>query len=135
MAVTIHFEQTRNVTVEGKFRVFTRILDTTGFKRDYDPPLASTKSLFTFERTTPDPTYQHVSKVGDIEHWWNKDDSAHSSDQYYRDDSAELFFDTVEEAQTEANEQKTRFQQLVDDYAAYVDTFTVGSPEEDTYSS
>jgi hypothetical protein len=135
MAVTIEFRQTRDVTVEGKFRVFTEILSTTEFRADTTPPLASTLSLFTFERTVPDPTYQHVSKVGDVEHWANKDDPAHSSDQYYRDDSAELFFDTVEEAQTEADVQKTRFQQLVDDYAAYVNTFTVGSPETDTYSS
>ena len=135
MAVTIQFRQTRDVTVDGQFRVFTEILASTDFRADTTPPLASTISFFTFERTTPDPTYQHVSTVGDVEHWANKDDPAHSSEQYYRHDTAELFFDTIEEAQTEADVQKTRFQQLVDDYAAYTSTFTAGSPETDTYTS
>jgi len=138
MATSATIRQTRTVVVDGgetKFKLQSLITDTSGFRAGTSPVLTSTRSLFLLDDTG---AYQHLCRVGDVEEY--EDGPPAGANPYYRVAEVTLLFDTVEEAQAEADAQKQGLSDLVTDYDAYKNEYVTEPPtypsgyEDTTYS-
>lgn len=117
MATSATIRQTRTVLASGKFQLDSEITAADGF---------GTLALFLRDS---DGEYQHVARVGDVEHY----DETLGSKEYYRVSNVVLEYDTVEEAQAESDAQKAGLSNLVTDYEAYKNTYE--GDETETYTA
>lgn len=80
------------------------------------PSVGFHKELFLFEDKVPDPDlYLHVCTIGDVLHYGTTPGGA---DTKYRKDTVTQVFDSPEDSDDEEELQKTRLQNLVNDWEA-----------------